>query len=367
MPGERAPLLVVAGLTRKNLHPRVWDPASPYFLPDLRAVMISYADFHRRRSWRDAAMSVGLRGYLGVPDDVRIFLDNGAFYFLSHAGEPPVREYEEFVVKARPDWYPIPLDFIPSPSMDRVIQQRCFERTMEMNRAYQHDGFVPVAHVGPFLEAFTRAISAEPRLRAKPAIALGGIVPNLLRMSKARPYREVLDALRHMREMFAAKKVHVFGIGGTATLHLAALLGIDSVDSSGWRNRAARGLIQLPGTGDRMVADLGSWRGRRLSEQEELVLRDCGCPPCQDDGAARLSAGGIGGASHRATHNLWVLLQEAKQIEGHLAGSTYRKWYRDHLDNTIYGPLIGQVVAVGTEEHSGEDACAGAYPRNHLK
>ena len=153
--GGLAPLLVVAGLTRKNLHPRVWDPASPYFLPDLRAVMISYADFHRRRSWRDAAMSVGLRAYLGVPDGVHIFLDDGAFYFLRHAGEPRVREYEEFVTRARPDWYPIPLDFIPSPSMDRVTQQRCFERTMEMNRAYQHDGFVPVAHVGPFLEAFT--------------------------------------------------------------------------------------------------------------------------------------------------------------------------------------------------------------------
>jgi hypothetical protein len=344
MSGGRAPLLVVAGLTKKNLHPRVWDPASPYFLPDLRAVMISYADFHRRRSWRDAAMAVGLRGYLGVPDGVRIFLDNGAFYFLSHAGEPPVREYEEFVSKACPDWYPIPLDFIPSPSMDRVTQQRCFERTMAMNRAYQHDGFVPVAHVGPFLEAFTEAISAEPRLRAKPAIALGGIVPNLLRMSKARPYHEVLDALRHMRSEFAAQKVHVFGIGGTATLHLAALLGIDSVDSSGWRNRAARGLIQLPGTGDRMVADLGSWRGRRLSEQEGLRLRDCGCPPCQDAGTTGLTASGIGGASHRATHNLWVLLQEARQIEARLADGTYPRWYRGHLDNTIYERLIARIV-----------------------
>lgn len=161
----RSPLLVVAGLTKKNLHPRVWDPTSPYHLPELRAVMISYADFHRRRSWRDAAMAVGLRAYLDVPDQVRIFLDNGAFYFLSHGGEPPVREYEDFVVKARPDWYPIPLDFIPSPSMDRITQQQCFERTMAMNLAYRHDGFVPVAHVGNFLEAFTAAIVAEPNLQ----------------------------------------------------------------------------------------------------------------------------------------------------------------------------------------------------------
>lgn len=342
--GRRSPLLVVAGLTKKNLHPRVWDPSSPHYLPHLQAVMISYADFHRRRSWRDAAMAVGLRAYLGVPDQVRIFLDNGAFYFLSHGGEAPVHEYEQFVVKARPDWYPIPLDFIPSPSMDRISQQRCFERTMAMNRAYRHDGFVPVAHIGGFLEAFTAAIVTDRELCAKTSIALGGIVPNLLRTSKARPYGEVLDALRHIRRVFEAKQVHVFGIGGTATLHLAALLGIDSVDSSGWRNRAARGLIQLPGTGDRIVADLGSWRGRRVSEQEQEVLRRCGCPPCQDDGMAGLAANGIRGASHRATHNLWVLLEEARCIEEHLAAGTYYRWYRDHLDNTIYERLITQMV-----------------------
>jgi 7-cyano-7-deazaguanine tRNA-ribosyltransferase len=88
----------------------------------------------------------------------------------------------------------------------------------------------------------------------------------------------VLDALTHVRQTFANKEVHVFGIGGTATLHLAALLGVDSVDSSGWRNRAARGIVQLPGSGDRMVAELGSWRGRRLSPAEREILQNCPCP-----------------------------------------------------------------------------------------
>ena len=72
---------------------------------------------------------------------------------------------------------------------------------------------------------------------------LGGIVPNLLRSPKAVPYQEILDSLRHVRQTFANKEIHVFGMGGTATLHLAILLGMDSVDSSGWRNRAARGIV----------------------------------------------------------------------------------------------------------------------------
>jgi 7-cyano-7-deazaguanine tRNA-ribosyltransferase len=99
-------------------------------------------------------------------------------------------------------------------------------------------------------------------LSRKPSIALGGIVPNLLRAPKAMPYTDILASVRQVRTAVVGKDLHVFGIGGTAMLHLAAILGIDSADSSGWRNRAARGIIQLPGGGDRTVVRLGSWRGR---------------------------------------------------------------------------------------------------------
>src|SRR5918994_3005069 len=108
-------------------------------------------------------------------------------------------------------------------------------------------------------------------------MALGGIVPNLLRKPKAVPYQVVLDALVHVRRTFAGKEVHVFGIGGTATLHLAALLGVDSVDSSGWSKRTARGIVQLPGSGDRMVAELGNWRGRPASAAAWGKLTTCAC------------------------------------------------------------------------------------------
>ena len=289
-------------------------------------------------------MAVGLRAYLGVPHELQIFLDNGAFSLLNGGSAPQAGEYEAFVAKARPDWYPIPLDFIPSPSMEASAQRERFEQTMSMNRAYRHDGFVPVAHVGPHLEEFVQAIGADRQLASKASIALGGIVPNLLRRSKARPYPQVLAALRQMRHKFQRQQIHVFGIGGTATLHLAALLGIDSVDSSGWRNRAARGLIQLPGTGDRIVTQLGNWRGRGLNDAEVARLNACGCPPCQQFGHDSIRARGLAGASHRAVHNLWVLLNESRLIEEHLAAGTYRQWYRAHLDNTIYAPLITQVV-----------------------
>jgi tRNA-guanine family transglycosylase len=155
-----------------------------------------------------------------------------------------------------------------------------------------------------------------------------------------------VDGLRAVRRAFPGW-LHLFGVGGTATLHLAALLGIDSLDSSGWRNRAARGIVQLPGTGDRMVANLGSWRGRTPSPEEWTLLEGCPCPACRAAGPDGLRAGKLAGFQHRATHNLWTLLEEARQIQCHLHDGSYTTWYPTHINNSIYQPLIDLAVCQG--------------------
>ncbi|MGH2559957.1 MAG: hypothetical protein ACRDJH_12895 [Thermomicrobiales bacterium] len=338
-------MIIVAGLSLKNLHPRVWDAASPYFLDDLQAVMVSYSEFHQMPARRRAAMERGLSTLLDVPDGFSVYLDNGAFYFLSRGGETEQTEYEAFVERAKPDWYPIAQDYIPSPKMSLDEQRECLRRTMVMNRAFERDGFVPVIHISQIIEEYIVEICGNRRLSEKPEIALGGIVPNLLRMPKARPYREVIDGVRRVREAFADKRIHLFGVGGTATLHLARLLGMDSVDSSGWRNRAARGIVQLPGRGDRLIAPFGKWRGRAPSETEWELLDACLCPACRQFGREGLLADRTSGFSNRATHNLWILLEEVRLIDLHLTAGTYVEWYKGHLDNSIYLPLIEEVVA----------------------
>lgn len=348
-------MLIVAGLSLKNLKPRVWDPASPYYLSGLKAVMVSYADFCRMPAAKDAAMKVGLHKHLGIPAEVKVYLDNGAFYFLNRGGMVSTKDYEQFVTKAEPDWWPIPQDFIPTPKMALEEQRDCLTRTLEMNLSYKHDGFVPVIHVSELIEDYVKGIQADEKLSLKPRLALGGLVPNLLRAPKARPYQDVLSSLKHIRGKFAGKHVHLFGIGGTATLHLAALLQMDSADSSGWRNRAARGIVQLPGCGDRMVADLGSWRGRKPSGDEWAKLSTCSCPACTASGTDGLKADGITGFCNRATHNLWTLLNELDWIETHLADGTYGESYEAHLDNSIYKPLIDAVVAAQSDSQDGAD------------
>ena len=346
-------MLIVAGITLKQLQPRVWDISSPYHLPNLQAVMVSYADFHRMPARRRGAMEVGVRCHLGVPDGIQIYLDNGSFFFIGRDGETSRGDYEEFVQQAQPDWWPIPQDFIPTPKMTGEEQFACLQRTMAMNRDYAgegYEGFTPVIHVSQIMEAYLSAFQEHPALMAKSSLALGGIVPNLLRAPKALPHVRILAILSQVRRLFPEKHLHVFGIGGTATLHVAALLGMDSVDSSGWRNRAARGLVQLPGTGDRSVARLGNWRGREPSAVEWGKLAQCPCPACVTNGLEGLRADKAFGFSNRATHNLWVLLNEVELIERHLRIGDYQDWYPSHLDNTIYRPLIDTLATSALHE-----------------
>jgi hypothetical protein len=339
-------LQIVAGLSLKGIKPRVWDPSSPYHLPELKAVMVSYADFIKMPARRRKAMEQGLHTYLGVPKNVSIYLDNGAFYFLRNDGKVDWDEYEAFIKAAQPDWYPIPQDYIPTPKMSDQEQLACLRRTMMVNRAHQGDGYVPVIHISRHLNEYLCQLQAEEQLVTKPGIALGGIVPNLLRAPKAMSYTDILDNLYQARTKLEKQQLHVFGIGGTATLHLAALLGIDSVDSSGWRNRGARGIIQMPGRGERIVAELGNWRGRRPDEKEWEMLAKCQCPACQKHGLDGLRANRLHGFCNRATHNLWVLLEEARLIEQHLAKGDYADWYIGHVENSIYLPLIQQAMTL---------------------
>lgn len=337
-------MLIVAGLSLKNLHPRVWDADSRYYVRSLRAVMVSYGEFHRRPPQMAKAKKLGLRQYLGVPAHISVYLDNGAFYFL-RTGDRAQREvYQEFVEQANPDWYPTAFDIIPTPQMSNARQRRCFERTMEANRAFTHDGYVPVIHVSRMLNEYVEAILRNQKLAAKDHIALGAMVPNLLRAPKAMAYDTILESVSRIRAVFPDKSVHVFGIGGTATAHLAALLNIDSIDSSGWRNRAARGIVQLPGGGDRMVTNLGKWRGRAPSKNEWERLGKCRCPGCKTTGVRGLKANGLGGFCNRATHNLWVLLEEARWLEKHLEANTYAANYKRRLDNSAYLPLIKKAL-----------------------
>ena len=195
------------------------------------------------------------------------------FKFSRDGIEVPRQDYEEFVEQAKPDWYAIPQDYIPTPRMEDDEQLKCLKQTMAVNRKYSHDGYVPILHICRHLDKYLNQFEANEGLRSKPIYAIGGLVPNLLCAAKFMSNGEVLDKVCQVRTAFADRKLHLFGVGGTATLHIAVLLGIDSVDSAGWRVRAARGLVQLPGSSDRAMAGLGNWKVREPNSEELKKIR----------------------------------------------------------------------------------------------
>lgn len=335
---------IVAGLNLNSIEPRVWDATSDYHLSKLDAVMVSYAYFYQSPRRCSLAMAIGLHSSLDIPEHVKIYLDNGAFKFSRVGGEVPREDYVKFVEETEPDWHVIPQDYIPTPRMSDYMQNKCLEKTMAVNQEFSYDGYVPILHVSRRLNKYIRLFNEDKELRKKPIFAIGGIVPNLLRAPKAMSHKRILNRIYKVRETFTNQKLHLFGVGGTSTLHVAALLEMDSVDSVGWRTRAARGLIQLPGIGDRSVANLGNWKVRELDPQELKVLKKCQCPACQKYGLEGLKKDKTSGFCNRATHNLWTLLEENRMIQKHLKDGTYADWYKEHLHNSTYRPLIDLLV-----------------------
>ena len=104
------------------------------------------------------------------------------------------------------------------------------------------------------------------------------------------------------------------------------------------------GLVQLPGSGERLVADLGNWRGRRPSSYEWKLLHRCVCPACRDHGVPGLRADKLHGFRCRATHNLWVLLEENLWLRHHLDAGTYAQEYEARVDNSTYQPIIDELL-----------------------
>ena len=71
---------------------------------------------------------------------------------------------------------------------------------------------------------------------------------------------------------------------------------------------------------------------------------ECQCPACQKYGLEGLKANLTYGFCNRATHNLWTLLEENRMIQENLEAGTYAEWYKEHLRNSTYRPLIDQLV-----------------------
>ncbi len=314
-----------------------WRKDYRYFLPQIDKILISFYEIYKRKKFRKIFKESLYDNELKFPKHLKIYLDNGAFSFVKK-GKENIRDYIEFVKKVKPYWYPIPIDYIPHPSEDEETQFEKFRKTMEMNKKYMDKGFIPVIHAGLFFEKFVEEIKKINPYPEK--IAIGGLVPHML-LSKNGSRNVAIEVLKNLRKEFPETDIHVFGIGGITTIYLLKLAQVDSFDSIGWRVRAAWGIIQIKGYGERqiMLREKG-WKVPPLSEEEEELLKRCKCPVCSRNLHNLMKEKSNEGFEARAIHNLYTLTEEIDYINT----LESREYLLDYIDTTVKSSLIRKII-----------------------
>lgn len=249
----------------------------------------------------------------------KLFLDSGAFSFIRNGTKVDKERIKHTQEKLYPD-KAIPLDYPFLPGMNTPIMQRLWKLTTENILEWQETTklreIVPVLHAWD-ADSLIQNIMWMYKHANSEYVAIGTIVtPSFSNYTgyfgDRQPSMKNLDLI--MRTIHAIKhytdfKIHITGFGSSAlTLHLAYYMGVESVDSAGYRRKAAYGKILLPGTGERYVG-MGNAKfgvSKLLQHEWELLLK-CNCSVCRNDKSLLWKDW-----KARAVHNKYVLEEEVK-------------------------------------------------------
>lgn len=278
----------------------------PWKYCDVDGILFSAFNILNSPSGRKEIELDGLEQYISKcfpkekrASEIPVLLDSGGFSFLNRSRRKDVDEmmkalweyhliYTNLIGKARPT-IAVALDFPIDPRRSTSeIEKRLKFSAQSLQKLMDSQisdevPIMPVVHpyrgsVKKFLEL------AGPLLESSPLIGIGSLVPLIQHRGGSR--KDVIGTVKELRELFADKLLHVFGIGGTTTMHTMLMLGADSLDSIAWRKRAAYGIIQLPGIGDRYLVKerkmYMAWKGiKTISEVEIRSFLACDCDACQ--------------------------------------------------------------------------------------
>jgi queuine/archaeosine tRNA-ribosyltransferase len=285
------------------------------------------------------------------PDHRTIILDSGGYqYFKAGRFLLSVAEVIELYREARPAFgvsldRPIPFDLDPNSAaeaaasnvanFDLLVRELGEERVIPVVHGFEH-GLVE------------RQCKRLARIVGNPTIVgIGGSVPLFMEITrchnqpasvtrKLNLLHRFNERITVVRSFFPRSRLHVFGAGSLRSIAMSFAAGADSVDSAGWRLRAAYGCV----TGRRSKqVRLQRLRSLGISLNEALGgdLRSCGCPSCARSPTVEQRASQLASSfTNRALHNFWVLAAEVEEIlashrTDQLAANTHRFWLAQTL------------------------------------
>jgi len=279
-------------------------------------------------------------------ENTPVFLDSGGFMFQNHpqidiAPESVVELYREanatlsviLDVPFKPVHDP---RFNPNQSINE--NDKKWEKTVENSELMFSNGdglrMLPVLHCYDPKHVKKRIDRIEFLLERTrgyndkkiPMLGIGSLVP-LLRTSRYGYHgrKRIVDIILAVREQLPDAFIHVFGVGGTTTMHMLFFLGVDSIDSKSWRTKAGYGALQLPGIGDRFINPPKGYT--KLSKSDEELLLRCECPTCSGKTLSErkniLDNKKPETFQPRAIHNAWIYQEEMSEARGAIKRRDY--------------------------------------------
>ena len=312
--------------------------------------------------------------------DIRHKVDSGGFQLMKAKIKGTQNKFPltpEMVIKKQIEVKcdcAIQLDFPFGPNLSKSQKKKRLNKTLEnleqtlkLIEQYNVDfTLMPVIHtVGDDLNLLKYGLwKLENILGELPAlIGIGSLVPLVKTMkgSKKHGIESFIYSLITLRKMLPRSFIHAFGIGGTMS-YLAVLAGIDSYDSNGWIQKAAYGVIQLPGISDRFLKKeehkrpyLITNRKQRYSKtliNEIDIFMNCSCAAClpfsktnwkESDWEVKKKAF-IGREQHpkllRAIHNVSLYQSEIILMREALKHNRLEDFVKKRLRNSIYFKYI---------------------------
>jgi len=311
-------------------HPRPW-----YFF-EIDGLMLNAYEILQNESASKQVREKGVHRYMKF--NSLIAMDSGGFLFMKRGmidiePETILTFYEE----SKPN-FGVVLDYPLSPNLScEAMEKRLFktlENTKRMVEARQTSNpeLIPVIH-GYDINLIRRYIRKLEEIGEFDVYGIGSLVPSVFNTRGAGGIYNVVKIVSSVKELLPNKRIHVFGVGSTLTMHLMFYAGADSIDSSSWRSKAAFGAIQLPGLGDRYITPRKRHKTyTELKREESKGLEECRCPVCRKEGLEGLRSS----FTLRALHNAWVYQKEVEKTRKLIKSGEYEEYVRNVIRKTRF-------------------------------
>lgn len=320
----------------------------PWKFLKVNTLIVNAYDILRNKTATESICKNGIHKHLEF--DGTILMDSGGYLFQKEEelNVDPLSIIDLYE-KSKPDLGVI-LDHPFNPSEADTVNKKRWEKTLINTKIMLENkgkvDLMPVVH-GYDIKNLRNACNDIKNLINPTMVGIGSLVPLLFRTNGTKRFKNpinfVIDAIGTVREEFPNSLLHAFGVGSSKTMHLMYSLGVDSLDSSGWRLKAAYGIIQLPGVGDRHPLTRNNGRPF-LNEKEKRILEQCECPSCKElslnDRVCLLDEN----FPARAVHNAHVFINEQELMQLEIKDGNSKEFLRNRLNSGVFSKAYKYVI-----------------------